>query len=265
MQEPLLFEIKNNIGFLTLNQPELLNRLSVKLMESLNETTKKISQDKSLRALVIQGAGKAFCTGGDLNQFASMQDRPVEEIKSMVNHGLLSLESAIKTIHLLPIPVLAAVHGAARGAGISLMLAADLVLAEEGTRFSLSYTHVGLTPDGASTYFLPRAVGLKKAMEMLMLSDEFSTTDALHFGIINWSCPSENFSDKKLEIATRLATGPTAAYRRLKQLVYASQHNNLNDQLAAEGEMFMQSFLSDDFRAGLQAFALKQKPHFTGK
>jgi 2-(1,2-epoxy-1,2-dihydrophenyl)acetyl-CoA isomerase len=168
-------------------------------------------------------------------------------------------------MNALNVPVVAAVKGAVAGAGFSLMLGCDLVIAAEGGIFTLAYCHLGTSPDGGSTWYLPRTVGMKHAMEIALLGDRFGPEKALELGLINKVVPADAFDAEVDKLAARLASGPTYAYGETKRLLLQSSTTSISDQLTAETQSFVKCAMSKDFRKGVMAFVDKQKPDFTGE
>lgn len=257
---PVKFEANGAVFEIILNRP---NRLNAMNMEFFHEFTKILDQAAApeFRAVIVRGEGKLFCVGGDIQIFA-------EVAKS----GMIIPESApdllhesITKIRNLQKPVIAVVHGACAGAGLSLALACDLVIAAAGTRFNLAYVGIGLSPDGGSTHFLPRHVGLKKAMEIFLTGKTFMAEEALEMGIINRIVDATEVLEQGRMMAQMLAMGPTQAYGRLKKLLGQTFDNTLEQQLRQESIHFSASSATADFRAGVNGFLKKEQPVFEGK
>jgi 2-(1,2-epoxy-1,2-dihydrophenyl)acetyl-CoA isomerase len=182
----------------------------------------------------------------------------------LVRQGGAELHHAILALRRAPKPVLASVHGTVAGAGVSLMAAADLALAAEGTKFMMAYSRIGTSPDGGATYFLPRVVGSRKALELMLLSDALDALDALRIGLVNWVVGAERLAGETEVIARRLAQGATRAFAETKRLVNESQDQTLAAQLGAEVEAFARCAATRDFAEGVSAFVEKRKPDFKG-
>jgi 2-(1,2-epoxy-1,2-dihydrophenyl)acetyl-CoA isomerase len=184
---------------------------------------------------------------------------------ALVREGGAELHHAILALRRAPKPVLASVHGAVAGAGVSLIAAADVAIAAEGTKFTFAYSKIGTSPDGGATYFLPRLVGARKALELMLLSDTFDAQTALRLGFVNWVTGAERLGSETEAIARRLALGPTLAFGETKRLVNESHDRALAAQLDAEVEAFARCAATRDFAEGVTAFVEKRKPNFKGE
>lgn len=243
---------------LTLNRAEALNALDLETAEAMHAACRGLQHDNSVRAVLLAGSGRAFSAGGDL---AQMRDDPVR-----VADGLISaLHASLVILATIDAPVIAALHGVVAGAGVSLAAAADLAIAAEGTRFNLAYVKVGTSCDLGSTWSLPRLVGLRRAMEIALLGDNFDAAHALHIGLVNRVVPADQLHAEAEALARRLADGPTLALGRMKRLMRSSFDRDLPAQLDAEREAFLASAATPDFREGLTAFFDKRAPRFTGR
>jgi len=210
---------------------------------------------------VIRGAGAAFLVGGDVATFHAN----LAQMAALVREGGAELHRAILALRRAPKPVLASVHGAVAGAGVSLMAAADLAIAAEGTKFTMAYSKIGASPDGGATYFLPRLVGTRRALELMLLSDTLDAQAALRLGLVNWVTDAEKLAVETAAIARRLAQGATLAFAETKRLVNQSHDQALAAQLNAEVEAFARCAGTRDFAEGVTAFVEKRKPNFEGK
>lgn len=260
MSEAVLLERKGAVAEIVLNRPEQLNAMNLDLIAGLRDAVKRCRED-SVRAVVLRGNGRCFCAGGDIKAF----NRFLEEGKTISPEMPDRLHEMVEDLRNLEKPVLASVHAAAAGAGTPLALACDLVIASEDAIFNLAYARIGLSPDGSSTFFLPRHVGMKKASELLMTIPTLSAKEALALGLINWVVPSAELQERTTFIATQLAQGPTKVFGRIKKLLNASYENNLHDQLALETELICKSSETADFREGIRSFLEKRMPQFQGK
>jgi 2-(1,2-epoxy-1,2-dihydrophenyl)acetyl-CoA isomerase len=259
---PLLVSRDGAIATLTLNRPAALNALDRALMEALADAIAGVAADDSLRVLVITGAGRHFMAGGDLRYFESELARP-EPQRSPFFRGLLArLHGAIETLHRMPQVAIAQVHGAVAGFGLSLMCACDLAVAADDAYFSAAYRHVGLSPDGGGTYALPRLVGMRKALEILLLAGRFDAAEALRLGLLNRVVPAERLAATVAELACDLASGPWLALRNTKRLARMSFDRTLSGQLDAEAASFAACAASDDFAEGLAAFFARRPAKF---
>ncbi|MFT4582862.1 MAG: 2-(1,2-epoxy-1,2-dihydrophenyl)acetyl-CoA isomerase [Gammaproteobacteria bacterium] len=261
----LLFEKKNNIATLTFNRPEARNALSVEMRSSLRDVLAEIEYDDDVRCVVLRGSGEHFMAGGDVKRMVEFVDKPAAEIRASFTQRIHDLHPIMFTMRRMPKPIIASVAGAAAGAGVSMSLASDLVIAADSAFFTLAYVHIGTTPDGSASFNLPRAVGIKKAMEIAMLGDRYDAQTAKDIGMINFVVPQADLEAETDKLATRLASGPTHVYGNTKRLLYRSLENEWESQLQLEGETFADCAARADFREGVTAFAEKRKAKFTGK
>ena len=257
-QGPLLVTRQGAIATLLFNRPETMNALDVPTAQALLAAMQDIAQDTSVRAVLLKGAGRAFVAGGDL---ATLQADPVQGAADL----LAPLNQALLLLQGLNAPVIAQVHGAAAGAGLSLMLMCDFVLAAEGTKFNLAYINLGTSCDVGASWALPRLVGLRRALEIAMLGEGFGADEALRLGLINRLLPAAELEDAARAFAQRLASGPTLAYGHMRRLLRAGLDHDLATQLQAEAHAFDACAHSHDLREGINAFLAKRRPQFSGK
>lgn len=261
MSDSVLYSVADGVATITLNRPQVLNALDVGMLRGLREAAEQAERDASARVVVVRGAGPAFLAGGDVALFHANLPR----MPALVREGATEFHQSILALRRAPKPVLAAVHGAVAGAGVSLMAAADLCIAAEGTKFTMAYSKLGTSPDGGATHSLPRLVGNRKALELIMLSDAFDAQAALALGLVNWVVGAERLGAETEAIARRLALGATVAYGEIKRLVYAGADQALAAQLDAEKEAFARCAGTRDFAEGVTAFVEKRKPNFKGE
>ena len=257
--DTILFTQQGSIGTLTFNRPDVYNAMNVELILAMRDVTTEIAASKTLRALILKGAGKAFLAGGDVGLFYQHRDA-MENVKPMGD----ALHTGIKNIRNMPFPVIAQIHGACAGAGLSVAMAADFALAAEGAQFNTAYTKIGLSPDGGSTYFLPRYVGMKKALELILLADMFDARAAAEIGIVNRVVAADALEREVATLAERLSNGATQAFARAKKLINQSFITPIDQQLDDEIAYFAECAKTSDFREGVTAFVEKRKPHFEG-
>lgn len=259
MNAEILVNTKGNVTEVCLNRPEHLNAMNRELMQGLEKAFTEIDIDKT-RAILLKGNGRGFCAGGDIRQFLEYlkKDTIPRELPD-------TLHRAIERIREIPVPVVAAVNGPCAGAGFSLTMACDLVLASDRSRFSLAYAKIGLSPDGGSTFFLPRHLGMKKAMEMFLLPEVFDAETAQSYGFVNRVYNDDEFAQKTREFVQNLASGPTRAFGYTKKLMLESWNHSLYKQLERESDFVCESVLSEDFRSGVEAFLNKSQPEFKGQ
>ena len=216
------------------------------------------SQDRSVRAVLITGTGKGFCAGGDLKSFVEAGDRVGEVILETTT----SFHAAISRFNRMDAPVIAAVNGVAAGAGFSLACATDLAIAAESATFLSAYTAAGLVPDGSSTYFVSRMVGVRRAKELALTNRVLSAAEALDWGMVNRVVPDEELESASLAWATELASGATAALGRAKRLILDGMSESLETQMERESQEIAAVTRTKDAREGLTAFLEKRKPSF---
>lgn len=255
---PLIATQQDGIATLRFNRPESMNALDLPTALALRDAVRAIAQDAGVRAVLLQGSGRAFVAGGDL---AALRADPVQgacDLLGPLNETLLLLQG-------LNAPVIAQVHGAAAGAGLSLMLMCDFVLAAEGTKFNLAYINLGTSCDVGASWALPRLVGLRQALEIALLGDTFGTDDALRLGLVNRVLPAAELDSAAQAFAQRIAAGPTLAYGHMRRLMRASLDRDLATQLAAEAQAFDACARTADLREGIEAFFAKRKPQFSGQ
>lgn len=266
MTDHVLVDHRDGVAWVTFNRPEARNALSMEMRLALQDIFADIERDPAVRCVVMRGAGKAFLAGGDVKAMYETNNTksPEERYKARI-HGMHYTDYRIQALRRMPKPVIASVHGACAGAGISLIGASDLAIAAEGTKFTFAFSKIGLSPDGGSSYFLPRMLGMKKAFELAFLSDLFDSEAALEMGLVNWVVPEDKLAEETEKLAVRLANSPTKALGNIKRLLNASLHNSLTDQLHAETKSFAECVMTEDHVEGVTAFVEKRKPVFKGR
>jgi 2-(1,2-epoxy-1,2-dihydrophenyl)acetyl-CoA isomerase len=261
----LLVEIENNIATFTFNRPDARNALSLEMRALLREKLHEVELDPEVRCVVMRGAGGHFMAGGDVKSMHGFMDRSPDEIRAAFVNRIHDLHPIMFAMRRMPKPIIASVSGAAAGAGVSMALAADLVIAEESAFFTLAYCHIGTSPDGSASFHLPRAVGIKKAMEIALLGERFDAATAKDIGMINFVATDGTLAEETDKLARRLTAGPTRAYGNTKRLFYRSLENEFESQLQMEAEMFADCAAGPDFREGVMAFVEKRKAQFSGR
>lgn len=262
----LLYEVRNGVAYLTMNRPEVRNALSLDMREQMISLFQSLEGDDSVRCVVLRGEGEHFMSGGDVKSFMEFTElTPDERRVVFVNRIHRNLNGMMYAMRRLSKPIIASVRGAAAGAGVSIALSCDLVVASDDAFFTLAYSKIASSPDGGATYYLPRLVGTKMAMEIALLGDRFSAQEAKDLGMINRVVPTADLQDETRKLAERLAQGPTVAYGNIKKLILQSSENSLDQQLQSEAETFGETVMSEDWIEGVSAFNQKRKPQFTGR
>lgn len=251
--------IDSGIAVLRLNRPESFNSFNKEMALELQKNLDYLATDKSVACVVLIGEGKAFCAGQDLKEITSPDGPPLTTI--VRDH----YNPIIEKIRNLPKPVLAAVNGVAAGAGANIALACDVVVATESASFIQAFSKIGLIPDSAGTFFLPRLIGFQRASALMMLGDKISAAEAQTMGMIYKSVPDQNFEAEWKSIARKLADLPTKGLAFTKIALNQSAHNNLAQQLALEEQLQTKAGETHDYKEGVAAFLEKRKPHFTGE
>jgi 2-(1,2-epoxy-1,2-dihydrophenyl)acetyl-CoA isomerase len=254
----LSFEIENGVGLVRLNRPEEGNALSMEMVRELLDVASRCDEGSDVRAVVLTGNGRMFCVGGDMKAFAAQGERVSIYIKELTQ----ILHSAISRLNWMDAPVVVAINGTAAGGGFSLALTADIAIAAESAKFTMAYTKAGLVPDGSSSYFLARMVGLRRAKEMALLNPVLSARQALEWGLINRVVPDDQLLPTALEIARQWAEGPTRSYGETKRLILSGATESLESQMEKESRAIAAMSGSADGREGIAAFVAKRPPTF---
>src|SRR5579871_2325223 len=260
----VLFEITDSVGWITLNRPKAYNALNRELAGLLLDALIRCDEDESVRAVVVTGKGASFCSGGDIKQMMTAVESD-GHAGAFLKTLTVSLHEAIATIAHMHKPVIMAVNGAAAGAGFSLAIAGDLVLAADNAKFTVAYTAIALAPDGSSTFTLPRLIGPKRALELMYDNRALEANEAKALGLVNQVFPAAQFTEQVRAFAGKIAKGPTAALGYAKRLVTLSAHNSLETQMEHERRAIAACGRTADFREGADAFFAKRPPQFQGR
>ena len=257
----LVFEVKEGVGLIRLNRPDDGNAITLEMARELLDAAGRCDADPEVRAVVLTGTGPMFCAGGDLKAFAAQGD----QVTAYMEQVTQPFHAAISLFNGLDAPVVAAINGTAAGGGLSLALAADIAIAAESAKFTLAYTKIGLTPDGASTYFLARLVGLRRAKEMVLLNPVLTARQALEWGLVNQVVADAEVLPTATGLAQKLAQGPTRAFGEAKRLILAGATDSLEAQMERESRTIASLAASPDGQEGMAAFLGKRGPRFTGR
>jgi 2-(1,2-epoxy-1,2-dihydrophenyl)acetyl-CoA isomerase len=259
-ESAVLYAAEGGVATLTMNRPQVLNALNDDLLNGLREALARAKADVAVRAVLLTGAGKGFCAGADLAAGSARQG-PYD-----VSQGLRErYHPIILAMRQFPKPIVGAVNGAAAGAGMSLALACDIVLAGESASFLQAFTRIGLVPDCGSTWFLPRIVGDVRARALVMLADKIPAADALQYGLVWKVYADDQLLAEAHAIAARMAQMPTRAYDLIKQSLAVSSGNGLGEQLEVEARLQAEAMATEDHREGVAAFLAKRPAQFKGK
>lgn len=255
----LLFSIDDHIARITLNRPDAANSLNLEMAKELAEVAIICDTTPSVRAVLLTATGKMFCAGGDVQAFADSKN-----IAVLAKQITSALHSAISRFARMRAPLIVAVNGTAAGAGMSMALMGDIVLCSSSAKFTIAYTGIGASPDGSSSYFLPRIVGHRRAMELMLTNKLLSAEEAVDWGIANKAVAGEDLAEAAETLAQQLASGPTNAYGEVKKLLMLSSENSLETQMELESRGIADMFSTADGKEGVNAFVEKRKPNFKG-
>ncbi|HEY6418463.1 MAG TPA: enoyl-CoA hydratase-related protein [Candidatus Binataceae bacterium] len=258
----LIYEVSDRVGHIKLNRPDAANAFNLDLVRELSDAARRCNEDADVRAVLISGAGATFSVGGDLKSVAAHDPSGFPGYLERLAHFL---HKAFSTLWQMNSPVVAAVHGIAAGAGLSLACACDFVIAAESAHFTTDYAQSGMTPYGSPTFFLPRIVGYRKALELLVMSSVLDSREALNLGIVTRVVPDEQLAIESYKVAAQLAVGPTMAYGAIKRLLRKSSTTGLDAQMEREHRWIVETCRSHDAREGIAAFLSKREPKFLGE
>jgi 2-(1,2-epoxy-1,2-dihydrophenyl)acetyl-CoA isomerase len=258
--DPIRVERADGVATVTLNSPDTLNALTVATKVALLDALQDVGADRTVRAVVLTGAGRGFCVGQDLREHAAALDTGDTSMSTVRDH----YNPIVRALVALPKPVVAAVNGTAAGAGASLAFACDFRIAADTASFLMAFARVGLGPDTGASWTLQRLVGYGRAVAMLMLAEPVTAAQALEMGLVNAVVPAADVAAAARDLAVKLAAGPTLAYAGIKQALAAASASSLDDALEVEAEIQARCGATNDHRAATTAFLAKQTPEFTG-
>lgn len=258
----VLLDFADGVATLRLNRPDQGNAINPDMAVDLAEAATQISENTSVRAVLIAGNGPNFTVGGDLSVLAGTAR---EQLPNQLRRMIDSYHLAIERLTSIDAPVVAAVRGGAGGGGLGLLYAADIVVAADDARFALGYGALGLTADGGNTWFLPRMVGMRQAQQLFLLNRRLTAQEALEFGLVSRLAPNDSVDTEAAVLAATLAAGPTRAYGAVRRMLRQSFETGLSDQLEAEKDSIIAASRSDDAQEGIAAFVAKRRPQFRGQ
>ena len=261
MPDAVRVERADAVATITLNRPDALNALDLALVHALRDAATSLAGDATVRCIVLTGAGRGFCAGGDIREFTANAARIGEHVRALST----AMHEAQVRLITAPKPVIVAVNGAAAGGGFGLALSGDIVIAAESARFTSAYVKIGAAPDGGFSFLVPRAIGLRRAQELFFTDRSLTATEARDLGLITRVVPDAALIDETRALAARLAAGPTKAFALAKELFAASIGQQLEAQLERESLAITSASQSEDFRDATKAFLEKRGPEFRGR
>ena len=260
--QTLDLQIQDGVAWITMNRPQALNALDLTMARELFDVSTQLTSDRAVRAAVLTGAGTmAFCAGGDVAGFAA--DPPTTD--RLVREMTTFLHAAVSRFAAMDAPLIGAVNGVAAGGGLSLAICCDVVISAEHARYTSAYTQIGLSPDGSSTWYLPRLIGARRALELYLTNRVLSAAEALEWGLINRVVSGAALHDEAQALAAQFARGPTRAYGGVKKLMLTTMQESLEGQMERETRLIAELSMSADRVEGVRAFLDKRPPRFDGR
>lgn len=258
--QPILFEKRDGVARITINRPDEANPVDVPMIKTLFDIAIECDEDPEIRAVLLTGTGDFFSSGGDLKFFRENSDR----VGQLLKEGTTYLHSAQARFARMDAPLVVAVNGIAAGGGASLAFCGDIVLAAESASFTMAYTAAGLSPDGGSTYYLPRLIGLRRAQELFLTNRRFSAQEACDWGLVTRVIPDAKLMEEAEALVQKFAKGPSQAFGSVKRLLASSFNTSIEAQLEMETHDIAANMSSHDGLEGIAAFVDKRPPNFTG-
>ncbi|NND81974.1 MAG: enoyl-CoA hydratase [Gammaproteobacteria bacterium] len=257
--ETLECSVTERVATIRLNRPDAANGLNTRMAEELSQAASEVAANDKVKAVILTGAGRFFCAGGDVKFMAAMG----ADVKQGIAHIADNLHAAIACFSRMQAPLVVAVNGMAAGAGFSTAICGDMVLAGESAKFTMAYTNVGLSPDGSSSYFMPRLIGLRKTQELMFTNRMLDADEALQWGLVNKVVPDAQLMAEAQALAEQFAAGPRGSYGAIKKLLLASSTSELEAQLNLETATIADTAASPDGREGVSAFTQKRAAEFS--
>ncbi len=259
---PVDTKIRDGVFTITLSRPKQFNALNLEMLNQLMEVVSLIEENCAVRCVVIEGAGDNFMAGGDIAYFYQLVDADIKEKEQKFSSMITEVHQLIEKLANLSVPVVAKIRGAAAGFGISLVAGCDLAYGAKSSFYTSAYHALGTSPDGGSTYFIPRVAGMKKAMEVMLTAKRYSAEQAVELGLINSAVDDEQLDSIVTEVAQQITNSARIAVANTKKLIRLSFQNNLHEQLLCEQKFFLECAISNDFTEGIRAFVEKRTANF---
>ncbi len=259
--ETLDFELHDNVAVIRMNRPENANALNKKMGQELMDVAIECDENPDIRATIFTGTGRFYSAGGDLPSFADAGDDMPKLLKELT----IYLHGALSRFARMDAPMILAINGVAAGAGFSMACCGDLSIASEDAKFTMAYTNAGLVTDGSSTYYVARHIGMRRTQELMLTNRTLTAQEALDWGLVNKVVPADQLMDEAMDLAQKMAAGPTKSYGMIKNLLLNTFSDTLESQMELEARGIAAAANTEDGKAGIQAFLNKQKPEFTGK